>query len=60
VPKTNLTADQLIQRVADVLAQGGGEWIAEIANQVLTEKVTYVQGSDDSSFEVESKEEKPT
>ena len=41
-----LTADQMIQRIADVLAQWDSESIAEIACQVLTERIEYVAGSD--------------
>jgi hypothetical protein len=44
------TADEIIKEIAEVLAEADGEFIAEIANQVLTRKVAY---KGDSFFEVE-------
>jgi hypothetical protein len=36
--------DKLCQEVAEVLAQGEGEWIEEMANKILTHKVKYIGG----------------
>jgi len=44
------TADEVIQEIADVLGEADGEFIAKIANLVLTNKVCYIE---DSIFEVE-------
>jgi hypothetical protein len=44
MPKSNqrtLDIDSLLQELADVLAQADGEYIAEICNRVMTEKVEY-------------------
>lgn len=43
-------ADDIIQNIADALAGCDGEYIANIANQVLVGKVTYLE---DSMFEIE-------
>lgn len=51
--KRILTADEVINEIAEVLSQGDGEFIAKIANQVLVPEVTYVE---DSLFEQEVKE----
>jgi hypothetical protein len=48
--KRTLTTDELIDEIADVLRQGDGEFIAEIANKVLVPEVTYLE---DSIFEQE-------
>lgn len=47
------SADQIIQEIAEVLAEADGETIAHIANQVLTQQVEY---TDDSIFEVNGPE----
>lgn len=39
------TADEIIQEIAETLKEADGEFIAFIANQVLTNKVTYDQDS---------------
>jgi len=39
--KRTLTADEIIHEISEVLAQGDGEFIEKIANQVLVPKVTY-------------------
>lgn len=40
--REEITVDELIARIADGLAQSGsGEWIVEIANQVLIGEFTY-------------------
>ncbi len=39
-----ITVDELIARIADGLAQScSGEWIVEIANQVLIGEFTYIE-----------------
>jgi hypothetical protein len=43
------TADEVINMIAEVLAQAEGTFIEKIANQVLTQDVKYV---DDSMFEI--------
>lgn len=43
--KRTLTSDELIHEISEVLAQGDGEFIAEIANRVLIPEVTYDGGS---------------
>ena len=43
------SADEVIQMIAEVLAESDGKTIQDIANQVLTEHVTYLE---DSEFEV--------
>jgi hypothetical protein len=45
-PKT-LTADEVINEIADVLRESDGEFITEIANRVLSHKIVY---KDDSLF----------
>ena len=42
-----LTSDQLINEIAEVLRQGDGAFIAEIANKVLVPQVSY---DGDSTF----------
>lgn len=42
------SADEIIQEIAECLAEADGEFIAEIANQVLSRKVKYIG---DSMFE---------
>ena len=44
------SADQVIQMIAEVLTEADGEFIEQIANQVLTNKVEYVE---DSQFVIE-------
>jgi hypothetical protein len=36
-----LTSDELIHEISEVLAQGDGDFVAEIANKVLVPTVTY-------------------
>ena len=36
-----LTSDELINKIAEVLRQGDGEFITTIANRVLVQKITY-------------------
>ena len=43
------TADEVIQMIAEVLAEADGKFIEEIANAVLTQNVKY---EEDSSFSV--------
>ena len=43
------SADEVIQDIAEALAQADGEFIQEIANQVISGRVEYVE---DSLFEV--------
>ena len=52
--KVEKWADDLIQEIAEVLSEYDGETIAEIANLVITGKVTYLE---DSMFEVEYPED---
>ena len=40
-----LTSDEIINEIAEVLRQGDGEFIANIANQVLVPEVTYNEDS---------------
>ncbi len=47
------SSDEVINMIAEVLRQSDGEFIQDIANKVLTERVTY---TDDSIFIVESPE----
>jgi hypothetical protein len=39
--KRTLTIDELISEIAEVLRQGDGEFITDIANRVLVPKITY-------------------
>lgn len=49
--KTNVkTADEIIILIAETLTEADGKFIEGIANQVLTEKVTYCE---DSLFQVD-------
>ena len=48
--KRTLTADEIISEISEELRQGDGEFIANIANQVLVSEVTYLE---DSIFEQE-------
>lgn len=51
--REELTIDELIQRIADELALScSGEYVADIANQVLVGHVTY-QGDECVIFERE-------
>ena len=43
IREEEITIDELIARIADGLARSAsGEWIVEIANQVLDGKFTYI------------------
>ena len=44
------SAHEVINMIADTLREANGKWIADIANKVLTEKVTY---KEDSYFKIE-------
>ena len=46
--KRLLSADDVINEIAEVLREGDGEFIESIANQVLVPEVTYLE---DSLFE---------
>jgi hypothetical protein len=46
--KIKLTADQVIEEISQALAEADGEFIARIANQVLSNPVEY---KEDSVFE---------
>jgi hypothetical protein len=48
--KRTLTADELISEITDILHGNDGEFIEDIANQILSHKVTYIE---DSLFEQE-------
>ena len=43
------SADEIINMIAEVLSESDGNFIATIANKVLTEKVNYIN---DSLFEI--------
>jgi len=58
--KATMTADQLIQHVTDVLAQADGEFIAEIANKVLSRPVRYVGEQDGETVFEQVEEPKAT
>lgn len=51
--KETRSTDQVIMEVAQVLSECSGAFIEEIANKILTNKVTYLG---DSLFEEEIKE----
>lgn len=53
--KRTVDLDKLLQEMAEVMAQWDGESIERIANQVFTQRVTYIE---DSTFEVEDSEER--
>ena len=40
-----LTADEVIEEITEILNEGDGKFIAEIANQVLVPRVTYIGDS---------------
>lgn len=44
------TADEVINMIADTLAEADGAFIEQIANQLLSAKVVYIE---DSLFEVQ-------
>jgi len=46
--KRTLTADELINEIAETLREGDGEFLADIANRVLVPEITYLE---DSLFE---------
>lgn len=48
MPKRQLTSDEVINEIAEVLREGDGQFIAFIATQVLVPDVTYLE---DSLFE---------
>jgi len=48
--KRVLTSDELINEISEVLREGDGEFIQNIASQVLVGEITY-QG--DSLFEID-------
>ena len=37
------TADELINEIKEILSESSGEFIADIANRVLTKKVEYIE-----------------
>jgi len=53
MPKEIKTADQIINDIGEVLAEASGDFIAQIANQVLTGEVVY---QEDSLFEHQTPE----
>lgn len=46
--KETLSADEVIQQIAEILPENDGDFIEHIANQVLGRKVRYIE---DSLFE---------
>ena len=48
--KQLLSADEVINEIADILKEADGDFIEHVANQVLGRKVKYVE---DSLFEKE-------
>lgn len=52
--KTTLTADELIQEIAEVLAEADGKFLEVIASQILSARITY---KEDSVFEKETLED---
>ena len=52
--KVEKWAEDVIQDICEVLAESDGETIANIANQILSAKVTYLE---DSMFEIEYENE---
>ena len=53
--KRQVEFDKLLQEMVEVMAQWDGESVERIANQVFTQRVTYIE---DSLFEVEDSEER--
>lgn len=51
--KRTLDIDSLLQELTETLGQCDGEFIAEICNKVMTEKVTY---NEDGFFTLTSKD----
>lgn len=47
--KESKTVNQVIEMISEILMQSDGEYIQEIANQILIENVEYIG---DSMFEV--------
>lgn len=41
--KRTISGDELIQEITEVLRQGDGEFIEDIANRVLVTQVTYLE-----------------
>lgn len=56
-----LTADQLISEISETLAEADGEYLAKLANQVLSGQVKYSPRGHpcDGAFSITSFEEKP-
>lgn len=48
------TTDQIIQQIAEVLSQSDGKFIEAVANEILTNNVTYLG---DSLFDDGEKDE---
>ncbi|MHA2403851.1 MAG: hypothetical protein ACXADH_12725 [Candidatus Kariarchaeaceae archaeon] len=44
MPRT-MTADEVVNEIAEVLREGDGEFIEQIANQVLVPNVIYLEDS---------------
>ncbi len=53
--KQTLEIEELLQKIVKVIAQWDGKSIERIANQLLTQQVTYIG---DDFFEVEGSEER--
>jgi len=51
VRNRTLDSDEIISEISQLLSSADGEFIANIANQVLADTVTY---TDDSTFQLES------
>ena len=49
--KRTITVDELISEMTEIMYQTEGEYLEEVANQVMGGKVTYLE---DSMFEVET------
>lgn len=45
------SSDEVIQEISEVLAEADGKFIEQIANQVLTDKLIYIE---DDLFEFEN------
>jgi len=43
--KRTLTADEVVNEIAEVLRQSDGDFIADIANRVLVPEVHYIEDS---------------
>ena len=51
VRNRTLDSDELISEISEMLTSADGDFIANIANQVLADKVTYTE---DSIFKLEA------